>query len=69
MENNGFKDTIQIGNNNSEINVIVTSEDGELHERIVQLSADIEWATQQLQMKDVLIEQLLKKLKSRGRIR
>lgn len=63
---NGLKNTISIGNNNSEVNVIVNENNRELREENAELSAYIVWANQQLKMKDVLIEQLLKKLKSRG---
>lgn len=57
--------SIQFGNNNSEINVIISDNEmmREMQELIMQLSSDIVWAEQQLKAKDIIIEELLKRLK------
>lgn len=58
-------DSIQLGNNNSDINVIITQDDKvkEILKKNIQLSNDLAWAEQQLKIKDMIIEQLLKRLK------
>lgn len=66
MQENGVENTpIYFGNNNTDISVNITDNDymRNMQERIVKLSSDLSWAEQQLEMKDLIIEELLNQLK------
>lgn len=56
---------VSIGNNNTGVSVIISADEEimKLMKKNAQLTSDLAWAVQQLKLKEMIIDELLKRLK------